>query len=295
MYGDQRSIEGRAAGCIPFAPVFFSTGLPSIQDYYTYGWTATQNTAAIAALTVNSSNFPTSYGSSTNADIRYPSFIINGASAASDGQVRIWLRSNNSNQLANAVAGTPSPPYLEYCNTKWLPNNSCASEFQSGGSPIHTWAVVSTTGDVPGGIIDDFSNAAAATVNSIAGFSGDKTGSTPRWPSIWQERDFRGSNLSSGDIVVTSGNILFQDSANNLNNTLTNWPAIARAVNLYAIAAPVLEFSFTRTRGNNPSAPNTSALRLDYSFTSPTTTGCGYNNMYRFAGFGPRLRTDRRR
>lgn len=274
-YGDQKSIEGRAASCIPFAPVFFSTGLPSIADNYTFNWTATQNTAAIAALTVDSSNFPTSYGSSTNPDIRYPSFIINGTSTASDFDVRMWLRSNNSNQLANAVTGTPSTPYLEYCNTKYLPSNSCASEFQSGGSPIHTWAVISTNGDVPGGIIDDFSNAAAATVDGIAGFSGKKTGSTPRWPSIWQERDFRGSNLSSGDIVVTSGNVLFQDSQNNLSATITDWPAIARAVNLYAIAAPVLEFSFTRARGT--SAANTSALRLDYSFTSPITTNSNVN------------------
>ena len=272
-YGDQKSIEGRAAGCIPFAPVFFSTGLPSIAQYYTYNWTATQNTAAIAALTVNSSNFPTSYGSSTNPDIRYPSFIINGTSAASDDQVKMWLRSNNSNQLASAVASTPSTPYLEYCNTKYLPpTTNCASKFQSGGSPIHTWAVVSTAGDVPGGIVDDFSNFTAATVNSIAGFSGNKTGSTPRWPSIWQERDQEGSNLASGDIVVTSGNVRFQDivGGTDQGTTLTNRPAIARAVNLHAIKAPVLEFSFQRTRGS--SAVNTSALRLDYSFTSPITT-----------------------
>ena len=271
-YGDQKSIEGRAASCIPFAPVFFSTGLPSIAQFYTYNWTATQNTAAIAALTVNSSNVPTSYGSSTNPDIRYPSFIINGTSAASDDQVRMWLRANNSNQLANAVAGTPSIPYLEYCNTKYLPpTTNCASEFQSGGSPIHTWAVVSTAGNVPGGIVDDFSNFAAATVNNIAGFRGYKTGSTPRWPSIWQERDQEGSNLASGDIVATSGNVRFQDIIGaDQGTTPTDRPAIARAVNLHAIQAPVLEFSFERTRG--ASAANTSALRLDYSFTSPITS-----------------------
>jgi hypothetical protein len=271
MYGDQRSIEGRAAGCIPFAPVYFTTGLPSIANYYTYPWTGGGNPAAVAALAVNSSNFPTSYGSLTNQDVRYPSFIINGTSTALDDTVRIWLRANNSNNLANAT-GNPSglTPYLEYCNTKYLPNNSCASEFQSGGSPIHTWAVVSRGGTVPGGISDNFANPVAATVNSIVGFSGDTPSSTPRWPSIWQERDQEGSVLGSGDIVVTNGNVRFQDTGSDQGTTLTNRPAIARAVNLHAIAAPVLEFSFARTRG--ASAANTSALRLDYSFTSPITT-----------------------
>jgi len=272
-YGDQKSIEGRAAGCIPFAPVYFSTGLPSIASRFTYNWTSGGNPANVAALTVGSTNIPTTYGSSTNTDLRYPSFIINGPSSAADDTVRIWLRSNQSSQLANAT-GNPTgfTPYLEYCNTKYLPSNACASVFQAGGSPIHTWAVVSNGGDVPGGIIDDFSNTAAATVNSIAGFRGYKLGSTPRWPSIWEERDIRGYNLDSGDIVVTPGNVRFRDEFefDNLNNTITNWPAIARAVNLHAIAAPVLEFSFTRDRG--ASAANTSALRLDYSFTSPTTT-----------------------
>lgn len=275
IYGDQRSIEGRASACIPFAPVYFSTGLPPIASRFTYSWTPGGNPATVAELLVNSTNIPTTYGSSTNSDLRYPSFIINGPSSAADNSVRIWLRANSSAQLADATGEPPDLPYLEYCNTKWLPNNACASVFQAGGSPIHTWAVVSNGGAVPGGIIDDYSNPAAATVDNIAGFSGYKSRSTPRWPSIWQERDIRGYDLGSGDIVVTPGNVLFQDSSNNLSNTITDWPAIARAVNLHAIAAPVLEFSFTRTRGN--SAADISALRLDYSFTSPTTTDARVN------------------
>jgi len=136
---------------------------------------------------------------------------------------------------------------------------------------------------VPGGIRDNFANFATATVNGITGFSGYTTGSTPSWPSIWEERDQEGNgNLSSGDIVVLSGQTIgsgtvvrFRDVGSDQSTTATNRPAIARAVNLHALRAPVLEFSFTRTRGNN--AANTSALRLDYSFTNPVTTNAPVN------------------
>ncbi|MFM7464684.1 MAG: hypothetical protein ACKO28_04295, partial [Cyanobium sp.] len=294
-YGDLRSIEGRAASCVPFAPIFFSTGLPSIASRYTYPWT-TANTMAVSQLAVNSNNWPASYGSATNPDIRYPSFIINGTSATADDQVRIWIRANRSNQLANAT-GNPSglTPYLEYCNTKYLPSNNCASVFQ--GSNIHTWAVISRGDDPntlgvnealvatsnPGGIRigDDFGNAVA----TAAGFSGYATGSTPRWPSLWQEADQEsggiGINLANGDLYVRPisgvGNVVtFRDVVGlDQGTTLTNWPAIARAVNLHALRAPVLEFSFSRVRGT--SAANTAALRLDYSFTNPITTDAAVN------------------
>jgi hypothetical protein len=261
IYGDQRSIEGRASACIPFAPVYFSTGLPSIASRFTYNWMAGGNPATVAALDVNSTNIPTTYGSSTNSDLRYPSFIINGPSSAGDDRVRIWLRANRSAQLADAT-GNPSgfTPYLEYCNTKWLPNNACASVFQAGGSPIHTWAVVSNGGAVPGGgISDNFDNATSVTVNGIAGFDGYTEGSTPRWPSIWQ----------------TNGNVRIQTSGSDkvlqlfgVTGTPAPRPAIARAVNLHALRAPVLEFSFTHNLGST----NGPALRLDYSFADPITT-----------------------
>ena len=252
IYGDQRSIEGRASACIPFAPVYFSTGLPSIAESFTYSWTPGGNPATVAALDVNSTNIPTTYGSSTNSDLRYPSFIINGPSSAGDDSVRIWLRANSSDQLAAATGEPPDLPYLEYCNTKWLPNNACASVFQAGGSPIHTWAVVSNGGAVPGGISDDFST----------GFDGYTTNSTPRWPSIWDKR----------------GNIEQDNQSKSIRFSATqpgkvNWPAIARAVNLHALRSPVLEFKF---RSNNLSG-SSSALRLDYSFANGVTTNTPLN------------------
>jgi hypothetical protein len=101
-YGDSASVLGRAASCIPFAPISFTptqtdpTGLPSIASRYTYTWTANGNPDIVSRQFVNSDNIPTTYGG-------YPSFIINGAAAAGDDTVRIWLRANKSNQLANAT------------------------------------------------------------------------------------------------------------------------------------------------------------------------------------------------
>ena len=277
-YGDQNSIDGRAAGCIRFASIYFSTGLPSIASRYTYAWTANGNPDIVSRTAVNSSNLPTSYGG-------YPSFIINGSNVGDD-TLRIWLRANSSNQLAAAtgVPLVPTPrPYLEYCNTKYLPSNQCASVFPSGGSNIHTWAVVSQGGNVPTSradtiaIGDRFDNSTAVTTPET-GFAGYAAGSTPRWPSVWTERDQNGIGISTGDLLIrniTSPTAIgwaatFNDIGTDQGATVTNRPAIARAVNLYALRNPVLEFTFTRTRAS--AAASTSALRLDYAFTSPITT-----------------------
>jgi hypothetical protein len=276
-YGDTASVLGRAASCVPFAPISFPTGLPSIASRYTYTWTANGNPDIVSRQTVNSDNIPTSYQG-------YPSFIINGAAAAGDDTVRIWFRTNRSNQLANAT-GNPSglTPYLEYCNTKYLPSNQCASVFQSGGSNIHTWAVISQGGNVPTSrgdniaIGDTFDNSTAVTTPET-GFAGYAAGSTPRWPSVWTERDQDGIGIASGDLIVrniTAPTAIgwaatFRDVGTDQGATVTNRPAIARAVNLYALLNPVLEFTFTRTRGST--AASTSAMSLDYAFTSPITT-----------------------
>jgi hypothetical protein len=282
-YGDQKSIDGRAAGCIPFAPIYFSTGLPSIASRYTYNWTANGNPDIVSRTAVNSSNLPTSYGG-------YPSFIING-SGNGDDTLRIWLRANSSNQLA--VASSPASPtasnpavttpYLEYCNTKYLPSNQCASVFPSGGSNIHTWAVVSQGGVVPtsntaGIAIGDTFNNSTAVTTPETGFAGYAAGSTPRWPSIWTERDQNGMGITTGDMLIRNittptaigSAVTFNDIGTDQGATVTNRPAIARAVNLYALSNPVLEFTFTRSRAS--AAASTSALRLDYGFTSPITT-----------------------
>lgn len=275
-YGDQKSIDGRAAGCIPFAPVYFSTGLPSIASRYTHNWTANGNPDIVSRTAVNSSNFPTSYGG-------YPSFIING-SGIGDDTLRIWLRANSSNQLA-AATGNPAglTPYLEYCNTKYLPSNVCASVFPSGGSNIHTWAVVSQGGNVPTSrtdtiaIGDTFNNSTAVTTPET-GFAGYAAGSTPRWPSVWTERDQNGIGIATGDLIVRNittptaigSAVTFRDDGTDQGATVTNYPAIARAVNLYALSAPVLEFTFTRTRAS--AAASTSALSLDYAFANQVTT-----------------------
>lgn len=290
VYGDAASVLGRAASCIPFAPISFKptpsdpTGLPSIASRYTYTWRANGNPDIVSRQTVNSDNIPTSYQG-------YPSFIINGAAAAGDDTVRIWLRANNSNQLATASSpASPTPsnpavitPYLEYCNTKYLPSDQCASVFQSGGSNIHTWAVVSQGDQVPTSradtiaIGDKFDNSTAVTTPAT-GFAGYAAGSTPRWPSVWTERDQNGIGIGSGDLLIRNitspTNIgsaaTFNDIGTDQGATVTNRPAIARAVNLYALLNPVLEFTFTRTRAS--AAASTSALRLDYAFTSPITT-----------------------
>jgi hypothetical protein len=84
--------------------------------------------------------------------------------------------------------------------------------------------------------------------------------------------------ITTGDMLIRNittptaigSAVTFNDIGTDQGATVTNRPAIARAVNLYALSNPVLEFTFTRSRAS--AAASTSALRLDYGFTSPITT-----------------------
>lgn len=243
--GDLASIEGRAASCIPIIPLYLSSGLPSVASKYTFTWTAGGHPDTVSKQTVSSAN-PGDY-----PQIR---------AEAADNPVNIWIRANSATGVNQVTPG----PFLEYCNSKYLPGNSCTSVF--AGSDVHGWAVISRPGAVTGGIGDDFAT------NS---WTGRTAGSTPRWTSIWQ-RSSRSSG--GGELLLQNGAVTFRRTSNTNWNNLTGTtanpsrpaPAIARAVNLYALQTPVLEFTFTRTGRGNPNSR--SALKLDYSFSSPITT-----------------------
>lgn len=244
--GDAASIAGRAASCVPIVPLFLSTGLPSIASRYTYNWTSGQNTDTVSKQTVSSGN-----------EQGYP--IIR---ASSGENVNVWLRANGATGVNQVTTG----PFLEYCNTRYLPGNVCGSVFN--GSQIHAWAVVSQPGPVTGGIGDDFSQYADFSQFTTRG--GFRPNSTPRWPSLWT------TSGSSGTLERTAtGRIRFFHPGNgnaNWGNGLENAPAVARAVNLHALKNPVLEFQFTRNLRNGVNAGNSSALDLEYSFASGVTT-----------------------
>ncbi len=243
-WGDAASIAGRAASCIPVVPLFLSSGLPSISSKYTYNWTSGGYPDTVSKQTVNSA----SKGG-------YPQIV---ADVAGDASVNVWFRGNGATSPNEITPG----PFLEYCNTKYLTGNACSSVFN--GSTVHTWAVISRPGAVTGGIGDDFAS------NSLSGYTAN---STPRWPTIWEERDQDGAGVATGDLTITGGQVRFQDIGTNYVITFLNAPAIARAVNLYGLRTPVLEFKYTPSGPNPPSSYSTaSALRLDYSFTSPVTT-----------------------
>ena len=265
--GNAASIEGRAASCIPIVPLFLSAGLPSIASKYTHNWMSGGHPDTVSQQTVTSAS---------PGDYPQISAFAGDQNGVNANGVDIWIRGNGATNVSQVTPG----PFLEYCNTRYLPGNACASVFDGSGSNIHTWAVVSRPGPVDGGISDDFTNAAyvSSASSTTFTFSGYAAGSTPRWPSLWQvsNQDFASAgNLSTGDLIVRTltgiGRVVtFRDVGNNQGATLTNRPALARAVNLYALRAPVLEFNFTRTRGT--SAANTAALRLDYSFDGTITT-----------------------
>ncbi len=244
-WGDAASIAGRAASCIPVVPLYLSTGLPSISSKYTYNWTPGGYPDTVSKQTVNS----TSKGG-------YPQIV---ADVSADASVNVWIRGNGANSLNQVTPG----PFLEYCNTKWLTGNACSSVFN--GSNEHTWAVISRPGAVTGGIGDDFAS------NSLSGYTAN---STPRWPTIWEERDSDGAGVATGDLIITGGQVTFRDVGGDIGtNLLSNAPAIARAVNLYGLQTPVLEFTFSRTGAG--SFTSLSALKLDYSFGSGVTTNQG--------------------
>jgi hypothetical protein len=244
-YGDKASYEGRATSCTPIIPTYLATGLPSIDTNYTYNWT-TPNTISISQKTVNSA--------SENTFAYYP--YIKGPVSTQNN--KIWLRANSAVGLQTRLE--PKEPFLEYCNTKYLEGEVCVS---SDNNPSkHTWAIISQAGNVTGGISDDFES------NS---FSGWKANSTPRWPKPWEENDQNNNillgNASSGDVKFESGVVTLQKNGNNTwDSNDANAPAIARAVNLYALKDPVLEFTI-KIEGTNVSS-QTSALMLSYAYDS---------------------------
>jgi hypothetical protein len=248
--GNAASIAGRSASCIPIVPLFLSTGLPSIASSYTYPWTTGNYPDTVSKQTVNSAS-PGGY-----PQIGALSGDRNGVNAAG---ISVYLRANGATGVNQNAMPAPRVPFLEYCNTRYLPDNACASVFN--GSEIHTWAVVSQPGNVLGGIGDDFAS------NSLTGRTAN---STPRWPTIWVERDTSGTGVATGDLTISGGQVTFQDVGGDFGTTFTNAPALARAVNLFGLATPWLEFTFART--GSGSFTNISALRLDYSFDSGVTT-----------------------
>ena len=269
--GDANSIAGRSASCIPILPLYLSSGLPTIADKYTNSWASGGNPETISKSTAT-----------TGSNI-YPTL-----SALAGDSTAIWLRANRATGLdQKASSAAPYTPFVEYCNTKYLASNQCVSGSNNG---IHTWAIISKPGDVIGGIGDHFDTYANLTeFTTIARHTAD---STNRWPSPWTASAT--GNLQIGGGTVTfylpgSGNTAaWGGSGTPANTTNTAAPAIARAVNLYALKNPVLEFQFSRNLGSGAGAGTTnSALRLDYSFTPPITTDSSVGSDTTSAGPPP--------
>jgi hypothetical protein len=220
-YGNRSSVAGKAASCVPILPLLLSDpGLPSIASDFTYTWENGKNPKTVSGQAVTSGN-----------ERGYPIIKM-----TTNDNAKIWLRANGATGVDQVTPG----PFLEYCNTKYLPDNACASVFN--GASIHSWAVISQSGEVSGGIVDDF--------ESTNILSGRKEGSTPRWPSIWEMNDTSnttGQDLTTGDLQIKDGQVTFQDVGSNFGTNYLLAPAIARAVNLYALLTPVLEFTFKRT------------------------------------------------
>ncbi len=253
-YGNAASIAGRAASCIPIVPLFLSSGLPTIASKYTYNWTAGGNPDTVSKQTVTSA----SPGGYPIINLQAGDRVAPNASG-----VNIWIRANGATSVNQVTPG----PFLEYCNTRYLPSNACESAFN--GSQIHTWAVISQPGNVTGGIGDDLSS--YATFAEFTTEGGLTPNSTPRWPSLWTTSGTAGTlNLPAASQIR-----FFHPGA---ANTTASWgagfanaPAIARAVNLHALKNPVLEFQFTRNLRTGSTGTNL-AFDLDYSFASPVTT-----------------------
>lgn len=241
--GDSASIAGRAASCIPIIPLYLKSGLPSIASKYTYTWT-TPNPQSVITTAVTSAS-----------PGQYP---VLAAGLVSGETADIWLRGNGASNVNQIGA-----PFLEYCNTRYTPNNKCESVFN--GSTNHTWAVVSRSGAVPGGIGADFSGGSPMTSYTAA--------STPRWPIPWQTDDNSGSPITNGsgdtagDMIINGGVATFRDEGADFGAPAAGTaPALARAVNLYALQTPVLEFTTTNV------GAATNSLLLSYSFAAPITT-----------------------
>lgn len=253
-YGNAASIAGRAASCIPIVPLYLSKGLPSIASKYTYAWTSGSNPDTVSKQTVSSAS-PGGYPLITA--------VAGDQTGTNTTGVRTWIRANSATGVNQVTPGK----FLEYCNTRYLPSNACASAFN--GSQIHTWAVISRPGNVTGGIGDDLSS--YATFAEFTTKGGVTPNSTPRWPSLWTTAGTAGTLDRPGASQIRFFHPGAANTTANWGTGFANAPAIARAVNLHALREPVLEFRFTRNLRTGSTGTN-SAFDLDYSFASPITT-----------------------
>jgi hypothetical protein len=284
-YRDRGSYNGTSLSCITITPTYLP-GLPSIASRYNYPWAGnTSNRLEIISKTDRTSAQEgcTLYGSRVPKNLAnaiYPCIYASKSTTITDFQT--WIRANSAIAMDGRWVKTP---FLEYCNTKYLTNKTCHSEPDGAGHGYHSWAIISEAGYVHGGISDDFHS------NRLDGWT---TSSTPRWPKPWEENDKSNSQIfsipynaeTSGDVKFNNHEVTFENASDNRWSAPgTTAPAIARAVNLYAIKEPVLEFT-VKIEGIG-SFSNQSALILSYAYDSTSLLNTnqvknkqgGYDNM----------------
>ena len=278
-YGNRASVAGRAASCVPIMPLHLqSPGLPSIQSSYTYSWTPQANLALNPLARYPYDVTQRAINSSNNASISNGYPIIK---AAEEDGFDVWIRANDSFcqlvDIPHYGCGwyIGAQPVLEYCNTKYLPNNRCASIYDpENPSQIHTWAAISLPAYVSWGygISDNFTSYGwENSLNEshlLRSIGGRSSGSIPRWPSLWTLSQENNMSFQYGAVKFLlpggGGPASWGGSPNNTNTTA---PAMARAVNLYALINPVLSIQFNRTTQGASNSSTNSVFRVDYSFT----------------------------
>lgn len=263
LYGDLPSYEGKSASCYPIVPLYLSNGLPSINSFYSYNWLPGSNPDNVSKQT----NFTTTsqqyyvaseakYGEAITA-LGYPYFETNY-----DNEAAFRLRVNPYKTDVNGK------PMLEYCKTKYLPNNECVSSNTDRGR--NTWAQISSSSDndyPAGGISDDFHT------GTLDGWT---AGSTPRWPTPWEVNDPKSiyALIDRNNVQFREGSVTFKNPDNDNwsgynSQDYSNIPAIARAFNFYALKDPFLVIDFKMTGvGNDTSYKSKAALYLEYSLTN---------------------------
>ena len=270
-YGDSSSWLGSAASCTPIAPLYLSTGLPSIDTFYSYNWLPGLNPDNVSKQTVftttsqqyyKATDYP--YGEAITA-LGYPYFETNY-----DNEATFRLRVNPYKTDVNGK------PMLEYCKTKYLPDNKCVSSNTDRGR--NTWAQISSSSkdDYPvGGISDDFHT------GTLDGWT---AGSSPRWPTPWEVNDPGSISALIGlnNVQFNTGSVTFQNPNNDdwtsSGNDYSNVPAIARAFNFYALKDPLLVINFKLAGvATDTTYKSKAALYLDYSLNNgPVSHGSPY-------------------
>ena len=279
-YGNRSSVAGSSASCVPITPLYFqSPGLPSIQSNYTYPWRQTTdvNINPLSRSPYNVTQTSINHANNFLVAAGYPRIRLTNIGDTSIN--KIWIRANaswcNLLEAPSSQCSSGLGTVLEYCNTKYLPNNRCASIYdQENPSQIHTWAVISQPGLVSNGygISDDFRS--YTNITEFTSKGGKTWGSIPRWPSLWtlsQQANIqipRVENVTQGIKFYFSGTGTASWGGN--LGTDTRAPAIARAINLYGLLNPVFSIVY---RQQNVSSYNTNnySLRIDYSYN--TTSG----------------------